>query len=151
MNVLLKDEVQSLQIPVKDASTHEAAIKLGAELEASTYMYTDLQRTYTTTNMTTQRVRGASQNDTSGKQMGEDYDHIYVQNYVTSFPTSSADIECMYKGQSILSSASSLVPDPYLYSKSPTRNGDAPMSSSHLQQSLQDILDSDYEEIIDTR
>ena len=147
LNVLLKNEIQTLQIPVRDASTHDAAIILGAKLEASKYMYMELQHAYVATNIVKTQSCTVSENGTASKQRRSDYDHIHVQNYFTSFPTSSEDIECMFRGQSTSSTNSFRIPQPCLYSKSPTGSGSLP----HHEQQPQDILDSDYEEIIDTR
>lgn len=146
MNVLLKNEIQTLQIPVRDASTHDAAIILGAKLEASKYMYMELQQAYVATNIVKTQSCTVSENGTASKQRRSDYDHIDGQNFFTSFPTSSEDIECMFQGQST-SSTNSFIPQPCLYSKSPTGSG----ALTHHEQQPEDILDSDYEEIIDTR
>lgn len=118
INILLTEEDRVLQIPVSDASTHESAIILGAPLEAGVYMYTDLQRRY----QQIRRPLTVSQKESSTEESKKhsDYDHISGQKYVMSFPTSSEDIECMYKGP--LNKSASVVPQP---SHSPkTRNGD---------------------------
>ena len=92
LNVLLKNETQTLQIPVKDACTHEAAILLGSKLEASTYMYTDLQHTYDTSpNSTPTPTRSGKE-----RKRRSDYDHITGQNFLFTFPTSSADLESVF-------------------------------------------------------
>lgn len=149
LNVLLRNEIQTLQIPVRDASTHDAAIILGAKLEASKYMYLELQHTYVATNILKTQNSTVSENGTASKQSRSDYDHIDVQNFFTTFPTSSADIECMFRGQSA-SSTNSFIQQ-HLYSKSPTGSGEFTVASPCHEQPPQDILDSDYEEIIDTR
>ena len=92
LNVLLKYETQTLQIPVKDACTHEAAILLGSKLEAGTYMYTDLQHTYDTSpNSTPTPTRSGKE-----RKRRSDYDHITGQNFLFTFPTSSADLESVF-------------------------------------------------------
>lgn len=120
-----------LQIPVKDASTHDAAIVLGAELDAGKYMYTDLQRTYISASETPNyHPTTTSQNGKTGAMKPSDYDHISGQNFFTTFPTSSADIECMFQGQS---SINSVVPQPSLSrsTPSPDRTRDVLLAPPH--------------------
>lgn len=85
INTLLRDEDRVLQIPIRDASTHESAILLGASLKTGAYMYSDLQQQY---------VRRASMecNSAQQKMEGHDYDHIQEEQYMFTFPTSSADL-----------------------------------------------------------
>ena len=118
ISILLADESRILQIPVSDASTHESAIILGASLDAGKYMYTDLQRRY----QQARRPLTVSQSTSVGEnKKHSDYDHISGQKYVMSFPTSSKDIEYMYKGP--LSTTASVPPK--LSPTSKTRNGHA--------------------------
>ena len=141
--MLLKDENQTLQIPIRDACTHDSSIVLGAELEAGKYMYLDLQQTYIAAS------NGTPSPTSKGKR--SDYDHIDLsgQNFYTSFPTSSADIECMYKGQDSDTVSMTSIPSPpgSLYSKSPTRNRGLELANPCHQHLIHETLDSDYEEI----
>ena len=76
-----------LQIPVKDASTHDAAIVLGAELDAGKYMYTDLQRTYISASETPNyHPTTTSQNGKTGAMKPSDYDHISCLLYTSPSP-----------------------------------------------------------------
>ena len=83
---LLGDESHLLHIPVRDASTSQQASQLGSILQAGRYMYSDLQRAY-------RSRRTSFKNE-------ENYDSFIGRKYVFSFPTSSADIECLYTGHS---------------------------------------------------
>lgn len=146
LNVLLKDETQTLQIPVKDACTHEAAILLGSELEAGNYMYTDLQHTYATSASSTPIP-------TSGKdhRKRSDYDHISIsgQNFLFTFPTSSADLESVFNGQC---ATDSVVPQPSLISSKseapPARSEEGQQVSTVFRKEPLHSLDSDYEEMV---
>ncbi len=107
MNTLLSDESQILLIPTKDAATHEAAIVLGAKLEAGKYLYQDLQTTYTERPQVrlfpaglhdSQPIRSRSPQISRRPPGNSDYDHIsHSKVTFTAFPTSSADIDHMYK------------------------------------------------------
>ena len=157
--VLLKDENETLQIPIKDACTHDSSIVLGAALDASKYMYTDLQQTYIPLNSTASPTGPALQNGRGRKAKRSDYDHISGQNFFTSFPTSSADIESMYHGQTASAAGStpnsvSVVPQPVLHSTTPTARSGKDLQLAiphHWQQLMHESLDSDYEEIHDAR
>ena len=143
LNVLLKDETQTLQIPVKDACTHEAAILLGSELEAGNYMYADLQRTYDTSLNST-----PTPNSGKDRKKRSDYDHITGQNFLFTFPTSSADLESVFNaGKCASITTNSAVPQPSLSSTSPLRSkGDVQAPVPFRKEQLHS-LDSDYEEM----
>ena len=144
LNVLLKNETQILQIPVKDACTHDAAIVLGSELEAGNYMYTDLQRTYVTSANSTPTSSGSAGKD---RKKRSDYDHISGQNFLFTFPTSTADLEGVFNGQCTSTTTNSVVPQPCLSLKSPPRTKEVPVALSHHREPLLS-LDSDYEEMM---
>ena len=166
--MLLRDENTTLQIPVKDAATHDAAILLGSQLEASKYMYTDLQRTYipasnATSSGASNSVADMSQpNGILGPRKRSNYDHISGQNFLTAFPTSSADIECVYKSKKSSVDGATTSQSQIILPLSPSSSGSSPSPTtrtmdlalavpSHQRVLLEDTLDSDYEEIIDTR
>lgn len=157
LNVLLKDETQTLQIPVKDACTHEAAILLGSGLEAGTYMYTDLQHTYDTSpNSTPTPTRSGKE-----RKRRSDYDHITGQNFLFTFPTSSADLESVFnaaagKCASSTVTTNSAVPQPSLSSTAMSQSPQSPLGSAEVDTTGQlgpvpfrkeqlHSLDSDYE------
>lgn len=107
---LLGDENSLLHIPVSDASTSQQASQLGKTLRAGEYMYSDLQRAYLLH---------------QEPQENEDpYDQLMERIYVFSFPTSSADIDCLYKGST-------------------------PPQKCFRSQLLTSETESDYEDIID--
>lgn len=166
LNVLLQDEKTTLQIPVKDAATHDAAILLGSQLEASKYMYTDLQRAYILASNPTTGASNADadispQNGMRSPRKRANYDHISGEKFLTTFPTSSADIEHVYRGKNGslngATSPNSIRTLPPCSSSSsavsPTRTKDLALAvvPRHQKVLLEDTLDSDYEEIIDTR
>ncbi len=121
INTLLRDEERVLQIPIRDASTHESAIILGANLKAGAYMYSDLQQRYT---------RQLSRMESGNSKQGHDYDHIQEDEFMFTFPTSSADLACgggssgtknkmAAKKEDVgegVSGCVSLVPQPSIYS-----------------------------------
>ena len=82
---LVQDEASLLHIPVGDASTSQQASQLGSPLAAGEYMYSDLQRAYL--------------KKPSAAEEEEQYDSLIGRKYVLSFPTSSADIDCLYNDQ----------------------------------------------------
>ncbi len=99
-----------MQIPSKDAATHDAGIVLGAKLEAGKYLYRELQTMYIERPEVqklpvglhdSRPIRPRSPQIFKRPQQRSDYDHIsHSKVMLTAFPTSSADIDHMYKGQS---------------------------------------------------
>ena len=149
-----------LQIPIRDASTHEAAIILGAPLEAGNYLYRDLQTEYDIA----VRHRTPVADTTYIAKRSSDYDHIPGQAFMMAFPTSSADIDHMYnprsssprstvdkKGQRSNTSSPRSTPKPMLkssYASSIDSDFDS-SSTSFRQRLLTDDRGSDYEDIGD--
>ena len=100
---------------MRDAKTHKQAIILGAELEAGKLLHKDLQTMYLERggapklpaisvqhspklSPTESRPRHRSPLVTQREKRTSDYDHISQDKVVmTAFPTSSADIDHMYK------------------------------------------------------
>ena len=121
---LLEDEERVLKIPISDASTNEQAIILGSALRAGEYMYADLQYRYHVRNSLCSLASTNSSDIKSG-----DYDHISVRKYLLSFPTSTADLQFMYNGDSS------------------SHNGRPPTSYRHTL--LTSDIESDYEDIQD--
>ena len=107
---LLGDEANLLHIPVSDAATSQEASELGRALSAGEHMYSDLQQTYLLQNQP--------------KEYEDVYDQLSVRTYILSFPTSSADIDSLYKESS-------------------------PPQKSFRSQLLTSETGSDYEDIID--
>ena len=154
INSLLGDESQVLQIPIRDASTHEAAIILGGPLEAGNYLYRDLQTEYDTS--TARRPRTPVGDSKRTAKRSSDYDHIPGrQAFMTAFPTSSADIDHMYnrqKGQRSSSSSPQSTPNAMLKSShvcSVDSDLDSSSVTSFRQRLLTDDRGSDYEDIGD--
>ena len=146
INTLLRDEERVLQIPIRDASTHESAIILGANLKAGMYMYSDLQQKYT---------RQLARMESGSSVKGHDYDHIQEDQYMFTFPTSSADLACggssgakskvtplaMAKWEDIgegVSGGVSLVPQPSIYSTPVACDRVSPLTVAALQDGRRD-------------
>ena len=123
-------------------------------MEAANYMYTDLQRTYDTSPNSTPTPTSAGK---ASRKKRSDYDHITGQNFLFTFPTSSADLESVFtsaaEGKCTTAStmANSVVPQPNLRvsssaASSPARSSEAdgqgpvPFRKEQLHS-----LDSDYE------
>ena len=158
INTLLRDEERVLQIPVRDASTHESAIILGANLKAGAYMYSDLQQRYT---------RELSRVE-SGHHLApcHDYDHIQEDQFMFTFPTSSADLattattgtkkkalaaakrEEVWEG---VSEGVSLVPQPSIYSTPVECDRVSPLTiklrDSRRDRNLNRVDPCDYEDV----
>jgi hypothetical protein len=151
INTLLQDEDRVLQIPIRDASTNESAIILGATLKTGAYMYSDLQQRY---------VRQISA-EGSGRRCPHDYDHIEEeQKYMFTFPTSSADLahggknkkdmassRCEDEEEDLVSGGVSLVPQPTLYYSIPVECDRTPFSIS--RKNAPTLNCTDYEDIVD--
>lgn len=152
INTLLQDEDRVLQIPIRDASTHESAIILGASLKTGAYMYADLQQRY---------VRQMSV-DGKGRLCPHDYDHIQEEQYMFTFPTSSADLahgaknkkevagsrcEEGEKEEGVGSGGVSLVPQPSLYYSVPVECDRTPFTISRKDATTLNC--ADYEDIVD--
>ena len=142
INTLLRDEDRILQIPFKDASTHEAAIILGANLKAGAYMYSDLQLRY---------IKKSSDPLMNGSAQSHDYDHIEDEKFMLSFPTSSADLACETKSRreeendEDISRGVSLVPQPSIYSR-PVELSNCLPSNNFVSVQYNPY---DYEDIVD--
>lgn len=152
INTLLQDEDRVLQIPIRDASTHESAIILGANLKTGAYMYTNLQQRYV-------RRISAERNGRQHLVPGHDYDHIQEEQYMFTFPTSSADLAHGAKSKNSVRSEAgkeeegagsggmSLVPQPSLYYSIPVECDRSPFRRDATLNSSTDPYD--YEDIVD--
>lgn len=138
-----------LQIPIRDASTHESAIILGANLKTGAYMYADLQQRYV-------RLMSA---EGKGRLCPHDYDHIQEEQYMFTFPTSSADLahgaknkkEVAEEGEEeegMGSGGVSLVPQPSLYYSIPVECDRSPFAISR-KGAAATLNSADYENIVD--
>ena len=144
-----------LQIPIRDASTHESAIILGANLKTGAYMYADLQQRYV-------RQMAAAGN---GRLCPHDYDHIEEEQYMFTFPTSSADLAHGTKNKREVAGSRcgerkgeediglggvSLVPQPSLYYSIPVEcDRSPPMAFTISRKDPATLNCADYEDIID--
>ena len=109
-------------------------------------MYTDLQHTYMTS-------ADSIPTPNSGKERKKrsDYDHISIsgQNFLFTFPTSSADLESVFNGQCANTMTDSVVPQPSLVSsKSPPKSEEGQQVPMAFRKETLHSLDSDYEEMV---
>lgn len=142
-----------LQIPIRDASTHESAIILGANLKMGAYMYSDLQQRYV------QQMAAAG----NGRVCYHDYDHIEEEQYMFTFPTSSADLASGAKNkkeaagsrcrgseedEDMGSGGVSLVPQPSLYYSIPVEcDRSPPLAFTISRKDAPSVNCADYEDI----
>ncbi len=141
-----------LLIPAKDAATHEAAVVLGAKLEAGKYLYQDLQTTYIERPEVRRLPAGLHVSEpirprspqVSRRPPGKtDYDHIsHSKVTFTAFPTSSADIDHVYKPRGM--AKCTILPTPDLCTK---LDDEFDLSAFSFRQRLLTDDKSDYVDI----